>query len=216
MKENFKMSENKHAESCCYVAGDNLLYALMNVTEDKQILISAYEVSLFDKYLDLAKEKDKDIHIDLDSCENIPYIIMYGGLMFHDIKWEHVRNYAENLKGYALINLEDEPYNLVASCYDDIIFFPDKAKRKNFIPFAALMKTKYNLKDYDFSITMFPCCRPLVWEDIANRPFLLACRESKLLPENVSIDNWKEYISHNILMEKYSVADLYTECKEEK
>lgn len=204
------ISDNEHTDKCCYELSDNILYALMDVTESKKILISAFELDLFDKYLELAKNNDKDVYVDLDFCESQPYKIVYGGLMFHDIEWEDVSKYAEQLKGYALVDLEDEPYNLVASCYDDIIFFPDKAKSKNFIPFAALMRTKYDLKEFEYSITMFPCCGSLIWEDLANRPFLLACRESILLPENVSINNWKEYISQNILMEKYSVADLYT------
>ncbi len=200
-----------HNKNCYYKDTDAMLYCLMQITENKEILIAASEILLFDTYLNLAKQYDKGICIDMDTCDSEAYQIVYGGLMYTDDKeWSEIKKYAENLKGYALIDLSENPQNIVASVYDDIIFYPDKAKMGRFVPFAALMKTKFRYAN-ESSITLFPCCDRLVWENLVNRPFLLACRKFIQCPEGITVKNWKEYININEMQKAYNVADLYVE-----
>ena len=203
--------QKNHSNKCKYKDSDKLLYCCMVIEKDTKILISAYEYSLFETYLNLAHEKDKDIFVDMDTTDNYPFIIMYGGVMFCDTKFDKLQEDFNKLKNCALIRLtEEKPYNIIASSYEDIVFFPDEAESEGFIPFAALMRTDCKLHNSDYSETMFPYTGRLVWEDLVNRNFLFACRESIDLPESVTTKNWKDYIDHDLLLEKYRVADLCT------
>ena len=198
-----------HNDNCCYKNTDAILYALMQVTDDEMILISANEISKFDDYLQAAKENDKDINIDFETCDNEPYQLVYGALMFHDIEKDKLKEYIDNLKGYAMIDLDGEEFNkLTASVYADICLFEDKSKHTESIPFVALMQTICE-EDEFISTTMFPCCNRSVWENMVNRTFLLACRRFIKI-DGLTVDNWKNYIDMKTLDEAYHLADLYT------
>lgn len=200
-----------HSKKCPYKDTDALLYCLLEIIENKRILIAASEIEMFDTYLELAKDKDSGIEIDMDSCDTVPYQIVYGGLMYYDNDWNKVKKYAEYMKGYALIDLAQNPQKIIASTYDDIIFYPDNAKFDRFIPFAALIKTKCILEFEDTSVTLFPFQdKHTIWESMANRPFLLACRKFIPCSKNITVENWKDYINFDDMMNAYKVADLYT------
>lgn len=211
--------ENKdccsHSESCRYNDEDLMLYAFLNLMDDKFFLVSANEISLFDKYFAYAKNDDKEISIDLESNEKRPYQLVYGGIMFRQEENDihKIQKYLENNKGAALIDLDSESDgHIIASSYDDIKIYPYKTLIKvatdNFVPFVALMKTHHVLHDEEISITMFPYCGRLVWEDMINKPFLFACRETVSF-DNLNKDNWEEYIDENLLLDVFKVADLY-------
>ena len=67
--------ENKnlcsHSESCRYTEDDLMLYAYLNLFDDRYALVSANEIGLFDKYLECAKNNDKSIIIDTESNDNV-------------------------------------------------------------------------------------------------------------------------------------------------
>lgn len=110
---------------------------------------------------------------------------------------------------------KDKKVNI--SGYNDIQLFPELAYDPDgsYIPFAALMKTKYQLQDMEYSITMFPLNAAMtVFESMMNRPFLLACRESRAV-EGITEENWKEYLDMKLLENAYLEADLYTGAVED-
>lgn len=204
---------HSHSEKCRH--NDDLpLYAYMNLSDDRFFLVSANEISLFDKYLSYAKAGDKGITVNLESNNRKEYQLVYGGIMVH--KEEDVNKVIQYLqinKGTALIDLDSEADGyLIASFYDDIEVYLHKTssegERGNYVPFVALMRTHYVLHDEEISITMFPYCGGLVWEEMINKPFLLACRET-VSYDNLNKDNWKGFIDENLLMNIFSVADLY-------
>lgn len=199
----------QHSESCRYTDDDLMLYAYLNLFDDRYFLVSANEIGLFEKYLEYAKNDDKAVMIDMESNDNVSYQLVYGGMMFRDeLNINNMTEYLEKNKGCALIDLDSETDgHLIASSYDDIKLYPHKAT-KNFVPFVALMKTHHVLHDEEISITMFPHCGGLVWEEMINKPLLLACRET-VKYEDLDTENWQNYISEEILMKAFSVADLY-------
>ena len=202
-----------HSKSCRYNEEDLLLYAALEFTNGRTSLISANESALYDRYLDYALNKDKDVSIDLESHEKQPYQLVYGGLMFsrEEINIIEIQSSLEQNKETAFIDLDSEKDgHVTASLYYDIKLFPDnEAATDGFVPFVALMKTHHVLHDKESSITMFPYGARLVWEDMINRPFLLACRETASF-DDLSRDNWKDHIDEDLLMRVFKVADLYT------
>lgn len=200
----------QHSESCRYKDDDKLAYAYLEIIKGKMILISANEVALFDEYLKYAKADDKDIVIDHEQSENEPFQIVYGGVMFDEekISIEKMMELAIEIKGYALYDLEENG-KVNVSGYTDIVFYPEEARSKNFIPFAALMQTPHRLINTEEPTTIFPAFANYnsVWEMMVNRPFLLACKESYIVPECLE-ENWQEKIDKERLMVAYNVADL--------
>mgnify|MGYP003297596339 CR=1 FL=1 len=87
----------KHSERCCHKYDYAMLYGLMEVVEGRYILISAPEVGVFKEYLMVAQNDDKGIEIDLDTCDRLPYKLVYGALMFHGIDGKIVKKEVEEL-----------------------------------------------------------------------------------------------------------------------
>lgn len=202
---------NKHSHKCRYSENDKMQYALMQITQDHRILISAYELCYFDKYLAYAKEKDKGVKIDYSQPDNEPLQIVYGGMMFDkdSVSFQKVKDISDKLAGFAIYDLEEDKVNV--SGYEEIIYFPEYAVSETYIPFAALMQTTHRLQNMNYSITMFASASgKAVWEAMVNRPFLLACRESILL-ERLRKENWKQFIDKKRMMEAYQIADLVTD-----
>lgn len=199
-----------HSENCIYNDNDAMLYCILKA-DKHELLLSAREVQVFDQYLAFAHDSDKNVKIDMDAADHAPYCLVYGGILFYNETYEKISALTENLKGYALLDLDREVEALAASVYEDIVLYPEKAKMDNFIPFAALMQTTHPFDNPDESVTMFPLIGDgYIWEHMANKPFLLACREKIDLPNNVTLENWKEKIAEEQMMKAYLVADLYT------
>lgn len=208
---NCNKTENGHSECCHFKDAEALLYARMQVSEnpEKFILVSAYEISEFDKYLNAARENDKDVTIDLDTADNLPYQLVYGDLMIAKGNTDEVINFVEQMKNHALINLEVEEFGkLTASVYDDICIYKGKGFYEQSMPFVALMKTTCEQQE-DISITMFPCCDRPVFINMVERNFLLACRKFVKI-DNLTIENWKSHIDEDMLKEAYETAGIYT------
>lgn len=202
--------KNEHSEDCIYNEDDAMLYCKM-ILNDHELLVSAREVQVFDYYLDAAKNDDKDLKIDMDAAEKGPFSLVYGGLMFHNHSYEEIEGLVERLKDYAFLDLDREKGDLSASCYQDILLYPELRKADQFIPFAALMQTTHPFDDPDISVTLFPLIgEGRIWEHMANKPFLLACRRKVELDEDVTVENWKDRIDIDELEAAYQVADLYT------
>ena len=200
-------TENKHAENCPF-ENENLAYALLEINDTTMILVSAEEMTNYNKYLKSARNNDADINIDFDTCDNEPYQIVYGSILYHERKGEEIIEYVNELKELALINVDGEFGNLIASAYDDIRLFTDESIRNESIPFAALIKTKCEENPYS-PVTLFPCCDRTVFENIINRSFLLACRKFVKI-EGLTIENWTEFIDMDTLKEAYRTAEIYT------
>lgn len=202
-----------HSEQCCYKDTDKLIYAFMQITNEEKVIVSATEMNFFEKYLDLAKNKDKGVRVDMDTCDNPGHKhLVYGGMMFDSNKrsLEKLEDHIKQNSGCAMIELLEDETSLIASSYNDIILYPEKSKSPNFIPFAALMDTDCKLDSEDYSITLFPYTGGLIWEDMVNRSFLLACRKFIPCDDSISLDNWKSLIDMEELISVYAVADLYT------
>ena len=205
---------NIHSDTCRYKEEDMLLYAYLELGDNK-ILISANEVELFDMYLEKARNGDKEITIDYSESDNEPYQIIYGGLMFINDKHEleEILDLTERMKGFAFLTLEEN--KVAVSGYMDIVIYSSDAVSEGFLPFAALMQTTYRLEDMDYSITMFPALKGYyIWENMVNRPFLLACREGILL-ESIDKNEWRSHIDTERMMQIYRLSDLYTGPDEE-
>ena len=113
--------------------------------------------------------------------------------------------------GKALLDLDRDKDELTASCYDDIIFFPEHKRADNCIPFAALMHTTHPFDNKDVFVTMFPCYENLyVWECMVNRKFLLACRKKVTAGESTTLTNWKDKINKDELIAAYNISGIYT------
>lgn len=200
----------QHSENCRYKDDDKLAYAYFAITDETRILIAASEIALFDEYLEYAKADDKNIIIDHEQPDHEPFQIMYGGIMFDEekVSVEKVMELANELKGYSLYDLEAEG-KVNVSGYTDIVFYPEDANSKNFIPFAAFIQTPHRLIDTEAPKTLFPAFANyrFVWEKMVNRPFLFACRES-FLADDCTVENWKEKIDKDRLMAAYNIADL--------
>lgn len=202
--------KNEHSEDCIYDEDDAMLYCKL-ILNDHELLVSAREVQVFDYYLDAAKNDDKDLKIDMDAAEKGPFSLVYGGLMFHNHSYAEIKGLVEQLKDYAFLDLDREKGDLSASCYQDILLYPELGKADQFIPFAALMQTTHPFDDPDISVTLFPLIgEGRVWEHMANKPFLLACRRKVELDKDVTVENWKDCIDIGELEDAYHVADLYT------
>lgn len=196
-----------HSEECIY-KDKKLLYALMEVGENK-IIIAASEMLLFDTYLEYAHDDDKNLAINYEESDNEPYQLVYGSILENpicDFNYKELANLAEEMKGYALLELVDEN-EIRVSGYDDILVL-EYGKAEGNYPFVALMKTRSTFVT-DYSKTMFPAGKCNVWESLVNRPFLLACRYS-IRPDDLTIENWKSYVSEETMLSINEVADLYT------
>ena len=77
----------------CTCQDKAMLYALVQITDEARVLLSAEELVVFDDYLKAAKEEDKGIIVDMDTCDNEPYQLVYGAMMFHGGEKEKVMEY---------------------------------------------------------------------------------------------------------------------------
>ena len=78
-------------KECMYHNNDALLYAVAKLGEH-DVILSARETEMYDEYLGYAKNGDKELSIDVDSAENEPYSIVYGGLMFADGTFDDIKD----------------------------------------------------------------------------------------------------------------------------
>lgn len=196
----------------CNCCKQPLLYALMQITKERKIIISANETENYEYYLEKANNNDENITIDMDTAEDTPYQIVYGALLYHGDNMDDVIEDAAKLKKYALLNLEKQENEnrdeLAASAYSDIRFLPQMRNREESIPFAALMQTTQTEQEH-ISVTLFPCLDMSVFESMVNRSFLLACRKFVKIP-GLTEANWDKYIDTEIWKEAYLVAERYT------
>lgn len=200
-----------HSECCRYNDDDMLLYAYMQLTDTFMALVSANEVALFDDLLEAANNSDKNLTVDMDTCDSLPYKIIYGAVMcrddftIEDLK----RNLKDNL-GCAFIHLDDfDGQTVMASAFYDFVISEEFSVSDHYLPFVALAKTNIELHNSDASYTLFPYLGGLVWESMVNKRFLVACRET-LEIDGLTEENWKEHISWDDMEKYYSVADKYT------
>lgn len=199
-----------HSENCTYSDDDALLYCILR-SGGHEMLLSAREADIFDQYLEYARHNDEELSVDMESADHEPLSIVYGGLMMKQCEFDKIRKIVEGLKDYAFLDLDRDKENLAASCYKDIVFFPEYKKHDNFIPFAALMQTTHPFDNDGVSITMFPMNKcNLIWECMAGKQFLLACRKKVTANDGTTTDNWKNQINMDELIAAYQVADLYT------
>lgn len=199
-----------HSENCIYNDNDAMLYIIL-VIDEHRLLLSAREYQVFEQYLDLSHKNDEGVVIDMEAADKEPFCIVYGGVMFYDKEYKDIEKLIESLKGYALLDLDRDVEELTASAYEDIVLYPELAKMDNFVPFAALMQTTHPFDNPDISVTLFPLLGDhCIWEHMANKPFLLACRKKMDPDVNMTVENWKYYIDIDQLEEAYRVADLYT------
>lgn len=194
-----------HSDGCRYNDDDTLMYAFMDIGKERMILISAYEYPYFDTYLEFAKNEDKDVEIDYEQSDDLPYQIIYGGMMLGDkVALAQAIEMAHDMNHCAFLDIEEEKVNV--SGYQEIVFFQEDALQEYYIPFAALMQTPHTFENRKTSITLFPAlANHFIWESMVNRPFVLACRESS--PYYGDVENWQDAISKDQLMKAYEVAD---------
>lgn len=123
-------------------------------------------------------------------------------------KFEEIVEMANNMKGYALMELVDDE-KIRVSGYDDI-YILEHGKAEGNYPFAALMKSKNTSENPNCSNTMFPAVEhKCVWDSMVSRRFLMACRYAEQ-PDGLTKENWRSFISEDKMIEINKVADLYT------
>lgn len=191
----------------CEHCDKKFMYAYIEINDQSRI-ISAYEYGLFDKYLELAHNDDKEIVVNLEQSENEPYQIVYGSLIINNFfTVDEAINLANQMRNYAFFDITEDRVNV--SGYADIVF-DYKNQYENKIPFAALMQMPHRLKNIPYSsITLFPALKnyKTVWEKMINRPFILACRDSQEV-EGITEENWAEYFNKQRMMSAFKIAEL--------
>ena len=176
-----------------------MYYARMELNENHSCLISANEIENFDKYLKLAREGDRNITIDLDTDEKCKPIIVAGKVLLQSTsRGNQTLKTIKASKNCALINIEEDfdenlAHQIHASAYLDIILDKTHADNAGGVPFWALMQTLETFQDHR-PLTLFPCTGGLVWEDLVNRPYLLACRRVIPTGKTPTVRTWKKYI----------------------
>ena len=93
----------------------------------KMFLISAEEFSLYDKYLQYAHNKDREIKI-IEPEEGNPLKIVYGMMLVNPIfDTTEAFKIADNVKNYSLFDISENNVNV--SAYEDILFCMDYSKK---------------------------------------------------------------------------------------
>ncbi len=225
-----------HSDDCPYTGDEALAYARMEVVENTFVHISATEVAYYDKLLESAQNDDKDISIDTETVERLPFSIVYGGMYIADRVTEKFKdNTAEMLldieksinkcsvegnDGYEIITIDENYKNMVASSIHMIYILKDAKYRKgsNFYPFYALVQTDKEINSSAGPTTffMYESQYNNLWENMINRPFLFAVRMKAELPHAVLAKDdigyifryWGKYVSIADLMDAYQRADL--------
>lgn len=176
-------------------------YARHQLNKNHSCLISADEVAYFDKYLEAARNEDKGIIIDLEKADKKTPIIIAGALLSNSVPLNDAVELAKKHIGCAMITIEDTTGKrfgkLTASAFLDIHFTPEFSN-DNRIPFWGLFKTHETIRP-NSALTLFPATGGLVWEDLVNRPYLLACRRIILTESKPTVENWKDMVNFNDL-----------------
>lgn len=176
-------------------------YARRQLNKNHSCLISADEVAYFDKYLEAARNGDKDITIDLEKADEEAPIIIAGALLSNSVPLNDAVELAKKHVGCAMITIENTTKEnfgkLTASAFLDIHFTPEFSS-DNRIPFWGLFETRETIRP-DSALTLFPATGGLVWEDLVNRPYLLACRRIILTESEPTVENWKDMVNFNDL-----------------
>lgn len=204
-----------HKEDCKYKDDDCLQYCLMNVYEDKMVLMSASELVFFEELLESAKRNDANIVLDYEQPIKEPYKLVYGLMKINvGTSVEEAVDMANRLKDYAMLDIgcdEKNKMTITVSGYTDIYLdMQSTEKATSSIPFCALMKTTHDFENLQSSISMFPSIsvndnKPIVWECMMNRPFLLGCRSSSEF--HGTIDKWKEQIDFSKMKNTAQIVD---------
>lgn len=196
-----------HSRECRYNDDDKLLYVIMMI-RDHKALISANEAVLFDDLLREAHNGDKNI-VEHEPDESCPYKLVYGGIMClkDATDFDEVKKNLDRNKGCAFTTVDDfDGKNLPLSTIED--YYIEDNNDSVYRPFVALMQTDTTLHDIETSVTFLPRTNRLVWEDIVNKQFLIAARETVEI-ENLTTDNWQQHIDKDLLVKYYMIADKY-------
>ena len=198
------------------ICNKKMEYAHMELN-GKMFLISAEEFSLYDKYLQYAHNKDREIKI-IEPEEGNPLKIVYGMMLVNPIfDTTEAFKIADNVKNYSLFDISENNVNV--SAYEDILFCMDYSKRcagcegyefdcasteKTAFPFAALMDTTHIFNGNKCAISIFPALSNFdtIFEKMINRPFVLACIKSfQIEGLKLTKDNWRKYIDKKDMLE---------------
>lgn len=108
------------------ICNKKMEYAHMELN-GKMFLISAEEFSLYDKYLQYAHNKDREIKI-IEPEEGNPLKIVYGMMLVNPIfDTTEAFKIADNVKNYSLFDISENNVNV--SAYEDILFCMDYSKK---------------------------------------------------------------------------------------
>lgn len=176
------MKNNNHTETCPFCDAA-MKYAYMQLTEEYFALMDAEEMCFFDKLLEKAKSEEA-IEIDETSEEQVLYKLVYGGLLVNKkiMEKEEVLKIVKEMAGFPFAHIQEDHATICQ--YKEIMFYENHGANCMGIPFAAIMKLSEGLNDRNRSVTLTPLFEDHnnMWEQMVNRPFLLACR----LEENIT------------------------------
>lgn len=213
--------KNKHSKNCHYDNDSCMKYAHMQLGENSYAIIDAAEVSFMDELLERGANPDKDdIPLDEDSLYDVPFKIVYGGILYNHrmVDEERTIQLVNDMVNYSFVHIEADQ---ATECrYMAIKLYPVLKTSSNFIPFAAVMKLPFSLNDNPCSITLTPLISPrakeneqekewCMWEYMVNRPFILACRKEVAISGLADdFSNLESFIDVAGMMDAYRVADL--------
>lgn len=205
----------KPLESCSFCE-KAMKYAYIDLTENHRALIDAEEMSFFDALLEKAKN-NPDIEIDEQSEENVSYKLVYGGLLVNErlTSTEEAIQTAMEMAGFHFAHITENAATLCR--YKEIMFFENKKASEMGIPFAAIMKIPLDLNNSNCSVTLTPLFQGHnnMWEQMVNRPFLLACRLEEYITERENED-FVSLINTELLQEAFDRAFIVEGVEDEE
>lgn len=199
--------KTKHEETCsCPICNngirEQLQYGAFEVKEGVRIIIDAEEFAHLDNYFRSADKKQPE-YLRVEPEEENKPVLAYGVIIPQYNSGE--KNWDEKLgkyKNFALGTLEDE--KVYVSAYGDYELFTDDIVYNTHIPCALLLETTLDLsveREYGFGYTAFVLYKDMpIFNNILNRDFLLCLggMEKNFKPEDVQ--DWKQYINKDELM----------------
>ncbi|WMX58516.1 hypothetical protein [Peribacillus sp. R9-11] len=170
-------------------------YALMNIAENRMVLIDAFEYELMENLRKSNDIQKASLKIDKDKFnynEEAPLKVVSGVIKinpdFQDNIKEHIiKNYQ---KALFTTYLEDRFFHDFGLVDIEIL---DSTDKKEGVSFYALICSEFNLNpESGRAITAFVSYGNLsTFESMLNRDFILSINEQKHFNEILSEENWK-------------------------
>lgn len=183
---------------CVYCNQEEMQYALMEITDDRMIIIDALEFEMINKVYESKNIQNAIEQIDKEKVElkeDFPLKIVSGVIFDNphfskDIVYHIKKNFINKV---FTTYLEDRVFH-------DFLLVDIEMGESNErceVPFYALIRADFNVKNtYERAITSFVSYGNLsTFESLLNRDFILSMERQYDTIKNLSETNWKNNIN---------------------